>query len=180
MTVDAIECELHDFGERTKSEAYSSGKKHRTTIKYQIAIQIANGEIVNVVYGIVGSQADINVLMTCDMIKKLLPRERILVDRGYLNAEIADLTVVAFKKPSTQEQLDWNNLVSSVRIEIERINAYFKRHRILRFTWIKNVAFHLLVFNGIAHMINLRLKEFPSRRYIAPNLVFSKVHKPVQ
>jgi len=55
-----------------------------------------------------------------------------VVDLGYLGATLSDQVLIPIKCPATPEQRVWSNLISSARIDVERVIAYFKRFRILR------------------------------------------------
>lgn len=178
VVIDGIECVIHGFGERPRQSAYYSQKEGNTTVKYQMATQIENSQIVNVQFGVAGSTHDLPVLMRSNILADLLPEEKIVVDRGYIKDITEERQIIGFVDPQTPEQLQWNNIVSSIRIDVERVNGYLKKFRVLRMTWISQMEFHCMIFNNLCHMVNLRLREFPLRRYVHPNLLDCNVQRP--
>lgn len=109
----------------------------------------------------------------------MMPQERIVLDRGYLGlVDEPNRAIIGFKEPRTQAQRAWNRLIKSVRIDVERVIAYFKRFSFLKYTRTKSGLNHNLVFHFLAHLINIRLELVPFRDGIHPNVFNARRHMP--
>jgi len=182
VCVDGIECELHHFSDRVRQGVMYSGKAHAPTLKYQVATAISDGTIVHATLGIPGTQHDQNLLRVSGILDLLVPGERIVVDRGYLQAndqEITDKMIVGFVGHRTPAQEQWNKLVASVRIQVERMNMYFKKFEVFHYTRLKDMAVHSRLFHLACHLINWRIKRYPSRKAPHPNIQNAVMRRPL-
>lgn len=162
--VDGVECRIHEWQNRVKQNCFYSYKASSTSIKYQVATQVDSGSIVNVTGPCVGSSSDMCILNASSVPSWLLEGEKMVVDLGYVGPTIAHQVVIKLKAASTPTERAWCNLVSSVRIDVERVIAYLKRFRVLRHTYIKSVALHGVIFHFLSRVVNLRIRRSPIRR----------------
>jgi len=176
---DGVECKIHEWQHRLKQNLMYSFKANSTTLKYQVCTQVDSGFIVNVLGPSVGSSADMTIMNASDVPHWMVSGEKMVVDLGYLGATLSDQVLIPIKCPATPEQRVWSNLVSSVRIDVERVIAYFKRFRILRHTYLKKLEYHALVFHLLAHLINIRIQKVPIRRRPCKNLRIATMQRPI-
>lgn len=175
---DGVECHTHQWQNRLKQNVYYSFKANSTTIKYQVCTQVDSGKLVNVTGPSVGSSQDMTIMNASPVIDWMVEGEKMVVDLGYLGSTVSDYAIIPFKCPSTPAQRQWCNLVSTVRIDVERVIAYFKRFRVLRHTYIKKVELHGLAFHFLAHLINMRIKKVAIRRVPCKTLREAKMSRP--
>lgn len=179
VTIDTTECRMHKWSQGIRQNVFYSFKTGATTVKYQLAVQSASGYNLNVVGAYAGSTHDRLALESSKIITWLIPHEKIIVVRGYEDQILAHRQIIGFKNPSGHQQCQWNNLIASVRSLIENINSYLKKFAILRYTYIKGIHIHTLVFHFLCHMVNIRTQIRPPRVVTNHNLMRSKMKKPL-
>lgn len=149
---DGVECRIHEWQNRLKQNVYYSFKAGSTSIKYQLCTQVDSGRIVNIVGPCVGSSADMTIMCASSVTRWMVPGEKMVVDLGYVGAVINSQVLIPIKTPSTPDERKWSNLIASVRIDVERVIAYFKRFRILRHVHQGNRnAWRCIQFSGPSH-----------------------------
>lgn len=180
VCVDVTECEIHAFQHRAAQRAYYNGRKGFPTHKFQVAVAISSSVIVSASTLFPGTVHDLNVLEQTHILDWMLPGERIVVDRGYTDETIAHKVIIGFNDgdQTTAARKQWNNLVASVRIEAARIKAYIKKFRVFRMTYLKSPEHRMAMFHLTCHLINLRLRSFPSRVYPHPNIMNAEMERP--
>jgi hypothetical protein len=175
---DGVECHIHEWQNRLKQNVFYSSKAGKTTVKYQVCTQVDTGRIINVTGPCVGSSHDMTIMGASDIPLWMVKGEKMVLDQGYLGKTLESRALIGIKCPSTPEERMWNNLIASVRIDVERVISYFKRFRILRHTYIKKIELHGLVFHFLAHLINVRIQKLPIRRVPCMALRNATMKKP--
>ena len=178
VSVDGIHCNIQGFQNNAKQRSLYSFKAGTTTVKYQLATQIDSGWITDVTGPFVGSVHDYSILIKSGLLDWLIPQEKIVCDAGYLGWETEQLILQPIVNATTPEERLWNNTIAQVRIQVERINSYIKKFRIMRMTYIKSIVLHGLAMRFICHMTNLRLLNYPSRAGVHPTLFDCTLQKP--
>ena len=131
--VDVTECSIQRPKNYEVQREYYSGKKHKHTIKLQIIMDEVTNKIVGIAFD-KGSVHDFKLFKdtTVDLNKEI----PFLADNGYLGIQkIFEKSLTPKKKskynPLTDEDKEFNKLISNIRIAVEHINCQVKIFRIL-------------------------------------------------
>ena len=131
--VDVTECAIQRPKNYEIQEEYYSGKKKKHTIKMQIIIDENTKEIKGVAFD-KGSVHDFKLFKNTT--KELDVNIPFLADNGYQGIQdIFNKSLTLKKKskyhPLTDEDKQFNKLISNIRIAIEHVNCQVKNFRIL-------------------------------------------------
>ena len=155
LILDATEQQIER--PQKKQKVYYSGKKKRHTLKTEIRIT-PNGRIVHVSKTHPGSTHD----LTLHKSEPPLPKEtRAYVDSGYQGLDkIHTQTELPYKasknKALDEEEKDYNQGLSRLRIKVENVFAQLKVFRILSDRYRNKRKRYNLKFNIIAGIVNLK------------------------
>jgi hypothetical protein len=131
------------------------------SIYFLVATQITSGRIVRIAGG-VPAVADVEILKTGGLLEAMLPGEKGLADKGYVDAAINDRIIVPFKGSYlTQDEKLFNRCCSAVRITVERTNGLIKGFNVMRHAFRHGIIFHNLVFHVVCNLVNLRIRIQP-------------------
>lgn len=121
--------------------------------------------------------ADLDIAKTSGVFEHMLPKERCLVDKGYIDHEYQHTLIFPFKGGQlTKDQKLFNRALSSVRITVERSNRLFKNYHVLRDAFRgHNIALHHIIVEAIGKLVNVRIGVLPLVRRIHPILRGRKV-----
>ncbi|XP_077982798.1 uncharacterized protein LOC144437668 isoform X1 [Glandiceps talaboti] len=119
-----------------------SNYKHHNTAKFLIGIS-PQGTIIYISKAWGGRVSDVYLTESCGILKKLLPGDEVLADRGFtieasVSAYRAVLKIPAFTKGKLQlerKDIDWSRELAHVRIHVERVIGLLRnKYRILQGT----------------------------------------------
>jgi len=162
MIVDGTECPVERPLDDTDQRAYYSGKKKKHTIKYEVAVDTDNAQIVWVAGGVPGSVHDLTLLRSSGLLNLLLPDERVCADKGYVGGP--DCLLVPFKGAISAREEMFNRFLSKYRTLVENVNARFKYFACLRVAWRHELTLHSVVFHLITNIVNVDCIYRPVRR----------------
>ncbi len=131
--VDVTECPIQRPKNKELQVLYYSGKKKKHTIQIQIIIDSETLEIVSIAFD-AGSVHDFNLFKKTT--EELNEAIAFLADSGYQGiVELFKNSLTPKKKsknkPLTEEDKEFNKLISSIRISIEHVNCQLKIFKIL-------------------------------------------------
>ena len=131
--VDVTECSVQRSKKVEIQKEYYSGKKKKHTVKIQIIIEEGTNKILSIAFE-KGSVHDFKLFK--DTTKDMDKETSFLGDSGYQGIESIFVHSTTPKKksknnPLTQEEKDFNHLISTNRIPVEHTNCQVKIFRIL-------------------------------------------------
>lgn len=156
---------------RTGRSVANLDSEHRGG-KYQICVQVATSRIVDISGPIYGKWPDINVWRWSNVSERLEPGERGIGDAGYRGA--GPTLLIPFQRRNqalSARRRFWNNALSSVRLDVERIFHMIKRFRILKNQSRVSYPKHAAMFRLACQLINLELELHPLRSAPASTLL---------
>lgn len=119
------------------------------------------GRIIAISKPVVG-KSDLTVWRNGDFFAKLEPEEKVLADRGYQGER--SLTTPFKRKPGgqlTDFEKETNNLISCLRILVERVIGRLKNFACLAHAWRGDLDWHEECFNVISNLVNVMLESHP-------------------
>ena len=158
MTLDGFECPIEQPWDNEIQHQYYSRKKKRHTIKYEIGIQLTSGKIVWLVGGTPGSVHDLSMTRHFGLIPLLLPGEMVLADKAYIGEACF---VCPFKGVITNEQAEFNSIISSIRETVEHTIGRIKLFQFLKQQWRHHVDLHPIATRVVCHALNIELEFYP-------------------
>lgn len=131
--VDVTECAIQRSKKIEIQKEYYSGKKKKYTIKIQIIIEEETNKIISIAFE-KGSVHDFNVFK--ETTKKIDKETIFLGDSGYQGIDKIFMHSTKQKKksknnPLTDQDKEFNHLISTNRIPVEHVNCQVKIFRIL-------------------------------------------------
>jgi hypothetical protein len=144
---------------KKKQRAYYSGKKRRHTLKAQVVVNQANGQIICTAFG-KGRGHDFRLFKLHRI--PLLPEQLCLADKGYQGiTNLHTLSCTPTKKRRTAKldssERQHNRLLARLRVVAEHVNRRLKIFRILAERYRNRRRRFGLRFNLIAAIINFEL-----------------------
>ena len=141
--------------QKTQKDWYS-GKKKQHTQKTQILGTSDGLEIVDVIAGVKGPMADINLFR--EQQPRLHPEQECMGDKAYIGAErMTTPHKKSKKKALTDEQREGNKVLSGKRIFIEHLMCRLKVFRILSHQFRLNSRRYRTVMLAICGLFRLKL-----------------------
>ena len=141
--------------QKTQKDWYS-GKKKQYTQKTQILGTSDGLEIVDVIAGVKGPMADINLFR--EQHPRLHPEQECMGDKAYIGAErMTTPHKKSKKKALTDEQREENKVLSGKRIFIEHLMCRLKVFRILSHQFRLNSRRYRTVMLAICGLFRLKL-----------------------
>ena len=131
--VDVTECAIQRSKKIEIQKEYYSGKKKKHTLKIQIIIEEYTNKIISIAFE-KGSVHDFSVFK--ETTKEMDKKTPFLADSGYQGIDkIFEHSTTPKKKsknnPLTDEDKEFNHLISTTRIPVEHVNCQVKIFRIL-------------------------------------------------
>lgn len=142
-----------------KQRAYYSGKKKQHTLKAQVVVNQANGQIICTSFG-KGRVHDFRLFKQHRI--PMLPKQLCLADRGYQGLAKLHLSSCTPTKKPRKAKLDnserqHNRLLARLRVVAEHVNRKLKVFRILAQRYRNRRRRFGLRFNLIAAILNFEL-----------------------
>jgi len=158
VIIDATECET-ERPKKNQKESYS-GKQKCHTIKDQIVINGLSGEIICIDEA-KGSVHDFELFKQSKIY--LLDDILMIGDKGYQGIHsFHAFSLIPFKKPRngelTEEQKEFNRVLSKFRILIEHVNRRIKRFKMFQYRYRNKQRKHLLRLSLICGIYNFELR----------------------
>lgn len=131
--IDVTECSIQRSKSQEIQREYYSGKKKKHTIKIQIIMDELTKKIIGIAFG-KGSVHDFKMFKNSTInLDKLIA---FLADNGYLGIQgLFSKSLTPKKKskynPLSDEDKEFNKLISNIRISVEHVNCQLKIFRIL-------------------------------------------------
>ena len=144
---------------KKKQRAYYSGKKKRHTLKAQVVINQANGQIICTAFG-KGQMHDFRLFKQHRV--PMLPEQLCLTDKGYqgiakLHSSSCTPTKKSRKAKLNKFERQHNRLLAQLRVVAEHVNRRLKIFRILAERYRNRRRRFSLRFNLIAAILNFEL-----------------------
>jgi DDE superfamily endonuclease/Helix-turn-helix of DDE superfamily endonuclease len=156
LLTDSTEQSCERPQDKEAQKAYYSGKKKQHTQKTQIIGTSDGLEIVDVIAGVEGPTADINLFR--EQQPRLHPEQEFMGDKAYIGAK---RMTTPHKKPKKQELTDEqraeNKVISGKRIFIEHLMCRLKVFRILSHQFRLNSRRYRTVMLAICGLFRLKL-----------------------
>lgn len=161
MILDCTEmCTFHSKSMEKQRATYSS-YKHRNTLKGLVGVA-SNGVITFVSRLYPGSVSDKKITADCGVLKKFVPGDLIIADKGFLIAELLPPGVTVNLPPFlctpqfTPEQAIMTRTIARARIHVERAINRIKLYKILNMIPEHVTPHASTVFQVCAALTNLR------------------------
>jgi len=152
LVLDATECPIERPADNAVQRLHYSGKSKQHALKYELGVHIVRGFIAWLYGSKPGSVHDIEVTRAGGLLRKLLPGELILADKGYVGE---DLLLTPIRQPVDENEWNVNRELSSVRIIVEHTIGRIKFFRSMSEPWRHELFFHHFVFRVICNLVNV-------------------------
>jgi hypothetical protein len=126
VIIDTFEQAVQRSRKRAEADQYYSGKKKRHTLKSQVAVDEASGQIVDVAASTYGPTADLSLLKQSGLLERLPPGLGAIADLAYVGTAALHpdgLGATPRRKPRGQprpaEDIAFNTAFSRRRIKVE-------------------------------------------------------------
>lgn len=138
VLVDTFEQPVQRPQDRAEADRYYSGKKKRHTLKTQVAVTRATGQIVDVPPSVPGPTHDLTLLKTSGLLTRLPPEVAVGGDLGYVGLAEAHPTGQGYTprrkprgRPRPPEDAAYNTAFARVRIGVEHSIGRLRRYECL-------------------------------------------------
>lgn len=156
LIVDSTEQRRERPQDRDQQKQYYSGKQKQHTYKSQVITTSDGSEIVDIIAGVPGPSADVNLLRQQQ--PRLSENQNYIADKAYIGAE---RTCTPQKKPKgkelTDEQIENNREISSQRIFVEHLIGKIKVFRVIQEKFRLRPQNYGIVFSVICGLVRLKL-----------------------
>jgi hypothetical protein len=167
IALDGTECPIQRPIMEPFQTWYYSGKQQEHTILYEVGVSLMQPEIVWCPWekALPGSAVDITMARRTEVVSRLEPWEKMLVDKGYIGLPSGLVPVKGRWNSLPRWAQIFNSAVSSVRVDVERVINVIKTWDALRMQWRHDRSLHPHVFNVCSHFANVKMKFEPIRRF---------------
>lgn len=176
--IDGTECKIAEPTDEDYSHILQSGKSGLYGIKYEVVCQVSSGRIMWVSGGGSAAEHDRNLLDAGGLLDMIPKGEIGIGDKGYLRNDLKSriLTPIPPRRVQgqhilTAEEILYNELLSSLRIEIERVFGRMKKcFAYLTHSRDRDLLTHRENFTVLANTFNIMLEFNPMRATAHSNL----------
>jgi hypothetical protein len=165
VIIDSFEQRVQRPRERQAADGYYSGKKKQHTLKSQVAIDEASGEICDVPESVPGPTADITLLKQSELLERLPEGVGAIGDLAYVGiAEVhpAGLGATPRRKPRGKdrppEDIAYNRAFSRRRIKVEHTIGRIRRYQSLSQSDRHHRKNHTQRVRAVAGLVNRQLR----------------------
>jgi hypothetical protein len=156
LIVDSTEQPRERPKDAEEQKEYYSGKQKEHTFKSQLITSSDGGEIIDVIAGVPGPSADVNLLRQQQ--PRLSEEQRYRGDKAYIGAE---RTCTPHKKPKgkelSAEQIAENQEISGQRIFVEHLIGKLKTFRVVQERFRLRPQKYKLIFLTICGLVRFKL-----------------------
>jgi hypothetical protein len=136
VVIDSFEQRVQRPHSRAEADTYYSGKKKQHTLKSQVTIDLATGDIVDISESVRGPTADVRLLEQSGVLSRLPPGVAGLGDLAYIGIAALHPQGLGFtprRKPRGQprpaEDVAYNTAFSRARIGVEHTIGQMRRYQ---------------------------------------------------
>lgn len=136
VVIDTFEQRVQRPGVRAEADTYYSGKKKQHTLKSQVAVHEATGEIVDIAESVRGPTADLTLLKQSQLLFRLPEGIGAMADLAYVGlATLHPLGTTPRRKPRGKERpvedVAYNQAFAQRRITVEHTIGRMRRYQAL-------------------------------------------------
>lgn len=161
-----------DGNTQDNQRPYYSGKKKTHTMKSQVAVR-PDGLIEAVSDSVPGgANHDLALLRQTDLLSRLDPDEAAMMDKGYVGiandypeAKLYLPYKARRNHPLTEEEKEYNRILSGYRIVVEHTIAQMNRFQVLRQVFRHRRDGHTQVVRIVAGLVNRQIQAQPLKTY---------------
>jgi hypothetical protein len=166
VVVDSFEQRVQRPRPRQEADTYYSGKKKQHTLKSQVTVNQATGEIVDISDSVRGPTADIRLLEQSGVLLRLPPGVGALGDLAYIGLALLHpqgLGATPRRKPRGQprpaEDVAYNTAFSRCRIVVEHTIGRMRRYQSLAQTDRNHRCHHAVRVAAVAGLVNRKIRR---------------------
>jgi DDE superfamily endonuclease/Helix-turn-helix of DDE superfamily endonuclease len=171
VLVDTFEQPVQRPRDRSAADGYYSGKKKRHTLKVQVAVDEATGQVVDVADSAPGPTADITLLNDSHLVDRLPAGVGVGGDLAYVGADKLHpqgRAATPRRKPRGQERppgdLAYNRAFARRRIPVEHTIGRLRRYQALSQVDRHHRSNHTARVRAVAGLVNRRLQRWAAYR----------------
>ena len=175
FSIDGTECPISKPASREENAIFFSGKQQTWTIKYEVCTHISSGRIMWFAGGVPGSISDKSLTEVSGVLNAIPPGEKGITDKGYEGLDKSKFLIMLKRQRARRgqpkvalaaDEQEYNRRISSLRIEVERVNARLKNFGVLRMSRIRSKWLHKTIFSIICNVVNIQMELQPMRKSI--------------
>ncbi|HEX8962283.1 MAG TPA: transposase family protein [Rhodocyclaceae bacterium] len=166
VIVDSFEQRVQRPPARSAADRYYSGKKKQHTLKSQVTVNHATGEICDVSASVEGPTADMTLLKQSDVLARLPPAVGVLGDLAYVGTDKLHPARLGFtprRKPRGQPRpaadVAYNTAFSKQRIVVEHAIGRLRRYEALDQTDRHHRRHHAERVMAVAGLVNRQIRQ---------------------
>jgi hypothetical protein len=166
VIIDTFEQAVQRPEDRNEADGYYSGKKKRHTLKSQVAVDDANGQIVDIAESVPGPTADITVLKQSALLDRLPAGVGGLGDLAYVGIDQLHPQGLGATprrkprgKPRPAEDVAYNTAFSQRRIKVEHTIGRLRRYEALSQTDRHHRRQHTERVVAVAGLVNRQMRH---------------------
>jgi len=166
IIIDCTDCPTRRPGTKVARLAFTTGRPKdnigsRYNIKYEVGVQIVTGKIVyNSFEGMPASRHDIRMFRENGLVYKLAEDDMLMGDKGFIGH---NKIITPFKGSNLgPKRVEFNALLSSVRIMVENVIGRVKIFGLLQTKWRHEFSMHQVFFNLCCQITNISLDLEPA------------------
>ena len=148
FSLDGTDCRINE--NHPYSSRYFSFKFNGPGLKYEIGVSIRNGVIVWVNGGVPCGMNDLT-LARSKLVRKLLPEEKIIADRGYRDDRY-------FIHPFLEDH-EYAEMAKKIRARHENVNARIKIFKSVGGIFRHDLHKHVKCFFAVCNIVQITLKN---------------------
>jgi hypothetical protein len=161
VVIDSFEQRIQRPRDKSEADQLYSGKKKAHTLKSQVAVDETTGQVVDVSESVPGPTADITLLETSQLMKRLPPGVGGIGDLAYVGIDKLGLGASPRRKPPGKnrppDDVAFNTAFSRRRIVVEHTLSRFRRYQALAQTDRQHRQGHTARVLAVAGLVNRQL-----------------------
>lgn len=166
VIVDSFEQRVQRPRTRAAADPYYSGKKKQHTLKGQVAINEASGQVVDVADSVPGPTADLTLLQESHLLERLPQGVGAIGDLGYIGMPAlhpSGLAATPRRKPRGKdrppEDILYNQAFARRRIRVEHTIGRMRRYQCLTQTDRNHRTLHTQRTRAVAGLVNRQIRS---------------------
>ncbi len=164
VLIDTFEQRIQRPKDRTMADGYYSGKKKQHTLKSQVAVDEATGEVVDVAESVPGPTADITLLDESKLLNRLPDGVGGLGDLAYVGIDKRQRHSAApRRKPRGKERppadIEYNRAFARRRIPVEHTIGQVRQFQALSQLDRQHRNHHTARVRAVAGLVNRRRRQ---------------------
>lgn len=166
VVIDSFEQRVQRPRSGAEADTYYSGKKKQHTLKSQVAIDLASGDVVDIAESVRGPTADLRLLEQSGVLSRLPPGVAALGDLAYIGIASLHPQGLGFtprRKPRGQprpaEDVAYNAAFARVRIGVEHTIGQMRRYQSVTHTDRNHRRQHTSRVVAVAGLVNRKRRR---------------------